>query len=1038
MSGAVGEGVCAGLRGFQEHRSGHRMNDVPSKLGGYLVERELGRGGMGVVYLARDPRLDRAVAIKALASDLAEHPDRLARFEREARTLAAISHPNIAVIYGMEEHLGRQLLVMEYVPGHDLGASIRAGDPMRPEEAFAIGLQIASGLEAAHEIGVVHRDLKPANIRVRPDGVVKVLDFGLAKPEQEIRSTVGQSDPTLSMTPTAEGRIMGTAGYMSPEQARGKAVDKRADIWSFGVVLFECLSGRRVFKGETPMDSIVAILERDPPWDLLPPETPERIVDMLGRCLEKNPKKRLRDIGDARIDLEAVLHGRERVDPRVFISARTPGTIDADRTGTSHPGVSMGSSQHTRLPTPLTSFIGRTQDIESVVALLDETRLVTLAGPGGCGKSRLAIEAARRGGERFRDGAWHVDLASVADPMLVDNTVGAAFGLPEAEGRSMTEQLVEAFEGRRLLLVLDNCEHVRDRCASLLSMLLGVCPGLRVIATSREPLGIEGEWVYRTGVLAVPGADDDPDAVASCDSVRLFVDRARAARPGFALNEANADDVAEICRRLDGVPLAIELAAARIKMLTPAQIAGRLSDRFRLLRSRAGDPRHRALVSAIEWSFEQLDPDERAAMRRLSVFRGGATLDAAEAVLSASYESETIDEFDVLDLLGQLVDKSLVSVVEPSGTGPAGETRYRVLESIRQYAAGLLDESGEAPCARAAHLGWAASLAEGAEMRLLGPDQAQWFERLEQEHDNLRAAISFVFDHPEHLEAGRVIAAGVWRFWASFGHIAEGRRLLLRLDRAGAGGEPTPAWARLREGIATIAMMTGDLVHAVAFARAGLELARLSGDDRTVGNLLDCLGWACLGDLLVTRAIDYFEEALQLRRNLHDPVLASISLTGLAECHRRLGAIDKARAMYEEARSTLAGAGGGLQRAAIHEGLGWLEIAAGDADAAFAQLRQAVQLRLSLGSLTGLPSSLEALACVAAMREDFEKAVRLCAAAEAGRERIACPARQSEREDCRPWRERVDAGIDPEAKSRATAEGAAMRLRRAARHGIEP
>ncbi|HHN79081.1 MAG TPA: hypothetical protein ENK11_10485, partial [Phycisphaerales bacterium] len=810
------------------------MNDMPSKLGGYLVERELGRGGMGVVYLARDPRLDRPVAIKALADELAEHPDRLARFEREARTLAAISHPNIAVIYGMEEDLGRRLLVMEYVPGHNLGASIREDDPMRPEEAFAIGLQIASGLEAAHEIGVVHRDLKPANIRVRPDGVVKVLDFGLAKPEQEIRATVGESDLTLSMAPTAEGRIMGTAGYMSPEQARGRAVDKRADIWSFGVVMFECLSGRRAFKGETPMDSIVAILEKDPPWDLLPAETPGRVVEMLRRCLEKNPKKRLRDIGDARIDLEAVLHGAERVDPRVFIPAREPAPIDADRSGTSLPGASAGSSQHTRLPTPLTSFVGRTKDIDSLIALLDETRLITLAGPGGCGKSRLAIETARRVG--VRDGSWHADLASIEDGGLVADTVGGAFGLPQAEGRSMVDQLIEALGERRVLLVLDNCEHVRERCVPLLEALLGACPGLRVIATSREPLGVEGEWVYRTGVLAVPGEDD----IDSCDSVRLFVDRARAARPGFALTDANRGDVAEICRRLDGVPLAIELAAARIKMLSPAQIAERLSDRFRLLRSRTGAPRHRTLVSAIEWSFEQLDADEHAAMRRLSVFRGGTTMDAAETVLSAEYADEAIDGFDVLDLLGQLVDKSLVTVEEQADGG--GAARYRVLESIRQFASGLLDESGERAVAETAHLRWAAEFAKEAEAQLLGPDQAAWFERLEREHDNLRSAIVFALDHPEHLESGRVIAAGVWRFWASFGHITEGRRLLLQLDRAGAGGEPTAAWARLREGIATIAMTTGDLVHAVAFARAGLDLARQSDDDRTVSNLLDCLG----------------------------------------------------------------------------------------------------------------------------------------------------------------------------------------------------
>lgn len=1024
------------------------MDEQPSKLGGYLVERELGRGGMGVVYLARDPRLDRPVAIKSLSEDLGEHPERLARFEREARTLAAMNHPNIAMVYGMEEHLGRQLLVMEYVPGHNLNEHIRRAVRLEPEEAFAICAQIAAGLEAAHELGIVHRDLKPANVRVRSDGVVKVLDFGLAKAEQEVRAVLGDDAATMSMAPTAEGRIMGTAGYMSPEQARGKPVDKRADIWAFGVVLFECLTGQRAFGGETPMDAIVAVLEREPSWELLPERVPARIRELIRRCLEKDAKKRLRDVGDARIDIESILHDRARLDPRRFMTTLGAGPVgvaglDSERTGTSGTGGTFGSTSQTRLPASLTSFVGRQADLDALRGLLGEARLLTLTGPGGCGKSRLGIECARANGERFGDGAWSVDLASISDPGLVANEVGGVFGLPEAEGRQMEDQLVEALEGREALIVMDNCEHVLAGCASVVSLLLQSCPGVRVIATSREALGVDGEWVYRVGVLSVPEAwseSADVDEISRCESVRLFVDRARAVKQGFVLDRSNARHVVEICRQLDGVPLAIELAAARIKLLGPEQIAERLADRFKLLRSRSGAPRQQTLLAAIEWSFEQLDDSEAAAMRRLSVFKNGATLSAAEGVVALEYggETEAIEDWEVLDLLGQLVDKSLISVIEPEGDGPAGETRYRMLESIRQYGLSRLDEAGESGVAARAQLDWCARFAKRAEGQLVGRDQRAWFDRLEQEHDNIRAALDFVFERVgedgEILEQGRVIAAGVWRFWAYAGHIAEGRRLLMRLDRAGAGGDPTPAWARLREGISWIAMMTGDLVQAVAFGRAGLELARLSGDERTVSNLLDCLGAACLGDMLATRAVDYFEESLQIRKSLGDRVLTSVSLCHLAGCHRQLGTLDKARSLYREAMETLRGAGDGLQAAFIHEGVGWLEIASGNAEAAQESFKKAAGLLVPLGALSELPGTVEGFACVAAMRGEDAKAARLFAAAETGRVRLACPARQSEIEEIAGWRSRVESSLDGAALEKSRAEGVAMRLRRAVRH----
>jgi len=288
------------------------MSEQPKTLGTYAVERELGRGGMGVVYLARDPRLDRSVAIKLLPDAFARDPERLARFEREARLLASLNHPNIAGIHGVEEAGGHRLLVLEYVPGDALSLRTERG-PLPIDDALDICRQIAAAVEAAHEGGVVHRDLKPANVKITPDGTVKVLDFGLAKSGTG-PSTGSEPDltrsPTLALAATAEGVILGTAAYMSPEQARGKPVDKRTDIWSFGCVLYECLTGRQIFMGETVSDMIAKILEREPDWAALPAQTPAKVRDLLHRCLDKDPKKRLRDIGDARIELEQALDAR--------------------------------------------------------------------------------------------------------------------------------------------------------------------------------------------------------------------------------------------------------------------------------------------------------------------------------------------------------------------------------------------------------------------------------------------------------------------------------------------------------------------------------------------------------------------------------------------------------------------------------------------------------------------------------------------------------------------------------------------------------
>lgn len=1062
------------------------LQDVPTRLGGYEVERELGRGGMGVVYLAVDPRLGRNVAIKVLPDDLGERSDRLGRFEREARTLASLNHPNLASVYGLQEHLGRQMLVLEYVPGVNLGERLREGPAMSVEEALSIGVQIAAGLEAAHDSGIIHRDMKPANVRIRPDGVAKVLDFGLAKAEQNEGFT-GADDETRTLAATEMGRVLGTAGYMSPEQARGKPVDKRTDIWAFGCVLYECLAHRQAFGGETPMDAIVAVLEREPAWEYLPEHTPARVIELLHRCLDKDSRRRLRDIGDARIDLEDALTtvgrgqgGREG--GRVFGAAAVPsrgwgsgftrgglgsghGSVHGAGSGSSPRFVSSWPSGGTSIGSPtnvvpsLTRFIGRDRELKEVAKAARGTRLLTMTGAAGCGKSRLALELITSRACAAQDGVWLVNLSSVTDAHVLGVEIARTFRLTDSDGTTPIEQVIDALAGREVVLVLDNCSHVVSHVREAAARLLGSLEGLRVVATSREPLGVPGEVLYRVMPMTVPAPGlESAQMLAENESVALFVDRASAVKPNFRMDEDNAGAVAEICRRLEGIPLAIELAAARAKVLNPLQIAERLEDRFKILRTRGGtgSSRQQTLEAAIGWSYTQLEPAEAAAFRRMCVFRGGLTLSASEAVCAGPYvydkvdpkpdetgepvaEGGVVEDWEVLDLLSQLVDKSLLMVDETAKptSGPAGEPRYVMLETIRQYGVARLKEAEEYVESKRRHLEWTAKLAQKAESQLLGRHQRAWYDRFELEHDNVRAALDFVLDDGGDPELGRKIAGGAWRFWAYRGHIAEGRQYLLRLDQMSAGSEPTASWAKLREGVSWISMMVGDLTTAVSFGQAGLEIARAVGERRTVANVLNCLGAACHGEGFAQRGMDYFEESLALRKDLGDQTQIAATLNNMAECHRQLGQVEKARELYQECLRLLEGLGDMLLAGVAFNNLAWVEITQGNPVQATKWLGRSIAMKQALGAQTELPYCLETAATISVMNGKHERAARLFAAARVARTRLSSPPKPSTVLDYAPWVQQMKTKLTDEAFAVADSEGSKMKLSRAIMYALE-
>ncbi|RYG27165.1 adenylate/guanylate cyclase domain-containing protein [bacterium] len=536
------------------------------------------------------------------------------------------------------------------------------------------------------------------------------------------------------------------------------------------------------------------------------------------------------------------------------------------------------------LPGATTTFVGREKEIVLVESALAKTRFLTLTGSGGCGKTRLALQVAAEVSEEYADGVWFVELARVSSSDLVPQAVADALGVGEAAGEDLASALAWFVRERRLLLILDNCEHLLDACGQLTDRLLRAAAGLKILATSREALGIAGEMVLRVPSLSLP--TEEPGLTAEellrYEAPRLFVERAVFHRPDFAVSDANATALAALCRRLDGIPLAIELAAARVRALSIEQIDARLDDRFRLLTggSRAALPRQQTLRALVDWSHSLLTDVERTALRRLGVFNGGWSLEAAEAVLPGG----TLSDWEVLDLLTSLVDKSLVQVDEQ-----AGETRYRLLETVRQYALEkLLGEEDSAPT-RQAHLAFFLRLAEEAALHLVGPEQGKWFPILIREHDNLRAAL----DWSGGEERLRLCGALYW-FWHVRKFNGEGlRRIAEALDDP-TSEEPSPALAKVLLGAGTLAYWLEDGRQEGFFLR-GLEVCRAIGDRNIEGRILGNLGAMSVELRAFDQARTYLQQALEIHRALNLPARMAHQYCTLGFLEREQGNVDEAR-----------------------------------------------------------------------------------------------------------------------------------------------
>ncbi len=570
------------------------------------------------------------------------------------------------------------------------------------------------------------------------------------------------------------------------------------------------------------------------------------------------------------------------------------------------------------IPVQLTSFIGRKGDLAEVKHLLSDARLLTLTGPGGSGKTRLAIQVANTTNRVFQDGVWWVGLASLRDPALLPQLIVHTFGLSPITDRPMLESLIGFMRPKQVLLILDNCEHLGEACAQLARQLLVEAPGLCILATSREPLAIAGETIYPISGLASPSEHgeqaDTLQALMQYDAVSLIVERARTVSPFFTLTIENAPAIVEICQRLDGLPLALELASARINVLTIQEIAARLDDRFSLLTSgqRAGlEPRHHTLRAAIDWSYELLTDEERTFLRRLTVFTAGCTLDAAQAVCTG----DGIMEEHTLDLLSSLVDKSLV-VAETTGRP---QVRYRLLETIHEYALEKLNAAGETPAMRDRHLGLFVSRAEEITPKLTGPYQQLWFDWLETERDNFRAALAWSLESgpgvPEdgRIEAGMRIANGLYQFWSVRNYWQEGLAWFEQLLAQADDRIPLAVHVYACTYAAFLAEWRGNSPAAIRYGRRGVELGEAAGEEGkpilafALGGLASAV--RVVGDYQALYALG--EQYIELFRELGNSYAYELGMGVLVQASTamKLGKFDTAHPLLDEGISLAREAG---------------------------------------------------------------------------------------------------------------------------------
>ncbi|KPK09736.1 MAG: hypothetical protein AMJ56_10015 [Anaerolineae bacterium SG8_19] len=856
----------------------------------YAIVALIAQGMMGPLYRGLDQELNRPVAIKVLKPEvLEEHPTLLERFLREGDALRQLDHPNIVNWLNVVEQDGVHYLIMEYVEGGSLHDLLREQPQLLVERVLEIGLDLADALTRTHRLGIVHRDLKPQNVLLSEDGTPRLSDFGVAHYVQ--RTTLSQP-----------GGFAGTLAYIPPESFLGEEADERTDIWSFGVMLYEMLAGRLPFDSSSTPELIHAILnEPTPPLDQLRPGLPPDLIRLIELTLVKDPAARIQSIRLVGAALEAIKRGQ----PVELPAIAKPVLLSS-------------------LPDRPTPFIGRERELGEVVALFKEPncRLVTLTGPGGVGKTRLALHVARTLSGHYQDGIFFVDLAPIFTPDLVAGRIARALGLKEGPARTPVDSIKDHLRDRHCLVLLDNFEQIVT-AAPVVSELIAAVPGLDILVTSREILHLYGEQEYPVSPLAIPDRTKPTAELSEYESVALFVRHAQLSNPNFRLTEKNAQDVAEICIRLDGLPLAIELAAARSKAIPPNYLLSLLDNSLDALSGGPRDleARHQTLQAAIGWSYDLLDMAEKQLFSRLAVFQGGRSLDALQEVCQPGLGMSTLIGVE------SLLNKSLLH----RGDGPDGVPRFFFLDTIHQFARERLAESGEVEAIQRRHAVFFAELAEQAEPELRGPDQENWSARLRAEYDNLRAALSWAIGGGDP-ELGLRLAGALSEFWYYEGPISEGEKWIrLALARLESEQISPGIQAKVLNGAGMLAFATGDHARGKRWNQQALNIAREAGE---------MVSWAWALFWLSAHAttqpetygdgITLIEKAQNLFRETDDQAGLAWSYNQLGELNRLVGDLERARVAYESSLAICRETGNRRREAIALLNLGYVAQRQGD------------------------------------------------------------------------------------------------------------
>ena len=918
---------------------------------GFDEADEIGRGGFGIVYRCTQAALDRTVAVKVLTADLAENRE---RFLREQRAMGRLTgHPNIVgVLQVGEMESGHPYLVMQYHRRGSLEARIRRHGLLPLEEVLRLGVKMAGALETAHRVGILHRDIKPGNILYTDYGEPALSDFGIAHITGGFR--------------TATGTFTGSPAFTAPEMLSGDPPSRASDVYGLGATLFAALTGHAAFErrsGEQLVAQFLRIASESAP-DLRDSGIPGDVAAVVEKAMSRDPH-----------DRPSALEFGEELQR---VQARHGFAVDEmalrDEAGTDRPSqpasASVGSHRTlSNLPVELTSFVGRRAELAELKMLLTTSPLVTVAGIGGVGKTRLALRAAADAVAEFADGVRLVELGELRDPSLLVDVVAAGMGLRDQSARPLREVLEEYLCTRTVLVVLDNCEQVVDAVAELAEALLRACPRLRILATSREALGIGGESVLRIAPLACPGpAAEAVPGQREYDAVALFVERAAAVVPGFELTEHNKDTVSRLCARLDGLPLAIELAAARLRAMSVEQLLERLADRYTLLTrgSRRAPTRQKTLRWSVGWSYDLCSPAEQRLWARVSVFAGSFELEAAEDICGDDLSAE-----DLLDLLSSLVDKSILIRTESNSA-----VRFRLLETLRDYGRERLKESSEEPEMRRRHRDWYQRLVLRAAAEWFSSRQLDWNHRLERELPNLRDALEFALSGDGHTALE--MAAALHPFWLSRGMLGEGRRWLERaLSRA--PHEPTVERANAMYGTTIFAELQGEPQVGTALAEEGRALIEQIADPLAHSMIAYIDGWAALIRSDYQRARLCLQAAIDTDRDL---VLKARALLLLGWTHELSGDSAMALVWHEKALALAESHDESVYRSYALRAIGIMRWRLGEPDHATQMLREGIRLSQLVNDPRNAAACLEALAWVAGDEHDPRRAVTLMAAAE--------------------------------------------------------